>query len=571
MEAKKAWFFRLFTSDHRRSSRHSPSNLVAYYWEGTAPVAHRIQNISSTGFYMLTKERWHPGTIVTMTLQKDAVAGSHSKLYIAVQTRVVRLGKDGVGFSFVHPEFNGAWQGEVRSNALAGRRAFERFIDQILSEQGYVTLGAPVRESWLERRAKQISSGGGSMKTLRQENGQALIITVLSMTILLGFSALAADVGMMYRTKRILQTAADAAAVAGALVINYGGVSSAAQTAASQNNVTNGVNGATVTVNNPPSLGPHAGNSSYVEVIVSQVVPTVFMRVFNVKSLTVSARAVAYNGGSSYGCLYTMNPTASMAIQLQGAFLLNAPNCGVIDNSNAANALYFVGSAGSLVAGSVGVVGGVSGQVGDSSPTPVTGIVPVSDPLGYIVPPNPASLSCTSPPQGNLTGTIGPAAPGGTVCYSGSVTINNATLNPGTYVFTGASSSTVTLGNVTSAPGGVTLDINNGSLVVSTNTSLNLTAPTSGPYNGIVIMQPVLNTNQMQIQFGSSFGTLDGIIWAPGANLFLQDNGSKHSGGVNLTTDLIVNTLYDKASTLNITSYSQTTGTSPLSKVSLVE
>ena len=153
MEVEKSWFSRLFSSDHRRSARHTPPNLYAYYWEGTASVAHRIQDISSTGFYLLTKERWHPGTIVTMTLQKDAVAGSNPELYIAVQTKVVRLGKDGVGFSFLHPELNGAWQGEVQASVPAGRRAFEKFLDQLLSEQGHVILGAPVRESWQAGRA----------------------------------------------------------------------------------------------------------------------------------------------------------------------------------------------------------------------------------------------------------------------------------------------------------------------------------------------------------------------------------------------------------------------------------
>ena len=55
------------------------------------------------------------------------------------------------------------------------------------------------------------------MKRLKDESGQALIITALCMTCLFGFAALATDVGLMFREKRLLQIAADSAAVAGAL------------------------------------------------------------------------------------------------------------------------------------------------------------------------------------------------------------------------------------------------------------------------------------------------------------------------------------------------------------------
>ena len=56
-------------------------------------------------------------------------------------------------------------------------------------------------------------------KTLRNEHGQALIITLISFTVLLGFVGLAVDVGYMFYTKRQLQVAADAAALAGASVL----------------------------------------------------------------------------------------------------------------------------------------------------------------------------------------------------------------------------------------------------------------------------------------------------------------------------------------------------------------
>lgn len=405
-----------------------------------------------------------------------------------------------------------------------------------------------------------------ALTKLKQENGQATIITLLSLTVLLGFVGFASDVGLMLRAKRNLQTAADAAAVAGAAELNYGDMTAAADAAAAQNGVIIGTNGGSVTVNTPPAYGAYAGQSSYVEAIVSQNQPTFFMNVFNFNSMTVTARAVAYNGGSSNGCIYVLNPTASDAMDLQGSFDVSAPKCGVIVNSNNPNALQFTGGGGTLTAGSVGVVGGDGGQTGDSTPAPVTGIVAVSNPLGSLPIPNPSTMTCTTPPGGTLTGTLTAG------CYNspvgGTLTVSNAVMGTGLYVFTG----NVTLsGSVSTAAGGATLDIANGSLSEATNTVLDLVAPTTGTYNGIAIMEPAPNTNPLLFDFGSSSGLIEGIIYAPDAELILHDSGGDTSGGLQLITDLIVGTLYDQTATLSITSYSQTVPGSPLTKIALVE
>lgn len=94
-------------------------------------------------------------------------------------------------------------------------------------------------------------------------------------------------------------------------------------------------------------------------------------------------------------------------------------------------------------------------------------------------------------------------------------------------------------------------------------------------------MEPLPNTNSMLFDFGSSSGSIDGIIYAPGAALVLHDSGGDKGGGkkggggsgggLQLITDLIVNTLEDQTATLGITSYSQTVPNSPLSRVALVE
>lgn len=419
-------------------------------------------------------------------------------------------------------------------------------------------------------------------RKLRDESGQTMIITLLCMTCLLGFVGFAADIGTLLRAKRNLQIAADSAAIAGAAELNYGDMTAAAQGAAAQNGVIIGTNGGAVYVNTPPTSGAYAGLAGgYVEVIVSQNQPTFFMKIFHIASQTVAARAVAYNGGSSNGCVYVCAPTGADAMQLQGSFDVSAPKCGVMVNSNDPDALQFTGRGGTLTAGSVGVVGGDGGQTGDSTPAPVTGIAQFTCPLSAMVFPTPPA-NCTIPTGGNLTGAISAgcySAPAGKKGALGTLNVSNVNLGPGTYIFEGNVSLN---GSVNSDPAGTTLEIYNGALTEGTAaTNLNLiapppcsaetVAPCGGSYGGIALMQPASNTNTITFEFGNSTGSIDGIIYAPTAQLFLHDSGGDKSGGISLITDLIVGTLNDQTADLTITNYSATAGNAPLTKIALVE
>ena len=97
---------------------------------------------------------------------------------------------------------------------------------------------------------------------------------------------------------------------------------------------------------------------------------------------------------------------------------------------------------------------------------------------------------------------------------------------------------------------------------------MNIYAPTAGSYDGIALFQPPSNTNQLQVQFGSNNEVMDGYIYAPGAQVYLQD----HGGGVT-ATGLVAGQLYDKASTFTVPhSYDAANPTTTLNRVlTLVE
>jgi hypothetical protein len=107
-----------------------------------------------------------------------------------------------------------------------------------------------------------------------------------------------------------------------------------------------------------------------------------------------------------------------------------------------------------------------------------------------------------------------------------------------------------------------------GTLNQNSNSILNSFSPTSGAYNSISILQPLSNTTTpLQVQFGSNNQTLDGVIYAPGVQVYLQDNG----GGVT-ASGVFANTMFIKSSTLTIPSYSNANpNTTPLRLVSMVE
>jgi|HubBroStandDraft_5_1064220.scaffolds.fasta_scaffold167976_2 hypothetical protein len=140
MTPLKSLFGKLFSSDRRKSERQPAPKLDAYYWTGGAPAAHGIRDISLTGLYLVTEERWYPGTLITMTLQKNDNTDEDSVSSIAVKSKAVRWGDDGVGLEFVLPESQDKRKGQNSQEAGADRKTLEKFLKGFNSENGHVII-----------------------------------------------------------------------------------------------------------------------------------------------------------------------------------------------------------------------------------------------------------------------------------------------------------------------------------------------------------------------------------------------------------------------------------------------
>src|SRR5208282_4969055 len=418
----------------------------------------------------------------------------------------------------------------------------------------------------------------------RQSPGQILMLATISMVILLGFTALAVDMGYLYSTRRRMQTAADGAAIAGATALRDGeSYTSAADDVASFNGFTNSQNNVTVTVSEPTLPSPYPSDVTYVEVDISQTVPTYFLRVLGYKSMKVGARAVS-GAVAGPACIYALDPSDSSTFSLTGNANINS-QCGLIDDSTSSSGLSLTGNI-TLKATSIGVVGSSFSKSGNVtiSPQPVENLAALPDPLsGQAKSAAPSAGTCTQQTgksgSENWSGNIGTlTVPAGV--YNGGISINGITLNgntatsfnAGTYTFCGAvdiiGNSTVTLrpgtyfgginitgnANVTFSPG--TYILAGGGLTVTGNSTLNgtgvtfydtratgyayapidltgnetanLSAPTSGTFEGFLFFQdPSLPVGSAGITVvGNSSSSFDGVIYSPTTAITYEGNSS---------------------------------------------
>ncbi len=452
------------------------------------------------------------------------------------------------------------------------------------------------------------------MKTRIREKGQSLVIVVLCIVVLLGFVALATDVGVLFYTKRQLQSIADSAALGAASVLNCAALSGNGTVASgcpsvimsgqisAQGGSTTGVSNAnpatlgnvTLWVNNPPLYGPKAGNSSYVEVAACENSPIFFINLFAptrknctgttiTGAMPVGARAVAF-WGASHTCIAALGTSGTdiSVTTSSSSATIDAPLCGISANSNLT--LVSSGDPTPITAYSVGVAGTVSETGGTISPTPATGIVPVSDPLAFL--PAPTAGTCSG------SDTISSAGAKVTV-PSGycSITVSGAgdtiTIPPGTYtggINIGGASTTVTFSSGLYYIGSPGLSItcssctvqgtsdtfylaSGGVTMTASGTTFNLTAPTSGTYNGILFFQSRSDSTAANMTVSGTGSVFEGALYFSDAPLTFTASGSSES----LYLAFVVQSLSITGASTAINDYATLYGTSPLGAATLTE
>src|SRR5262245_16998345 len=171
-----------------------------------------------------------------------------------------------------------------------------------------------------------------------RRSGQVLVVFAIVVAVLLGMVGLVLDGGLLMATHRQVQNAADAGALAAAVELMDDKKPEAARAMAATYVLEyNGLVDATVTVNIPPTSGPHAGSTRHVEVIVSSPYDTIFAHLVGVRQdQRVGARAVAgFEQVEPGEGVIALDPRAVPGISVSGGASLLVDG-SLLDNSEGA-------------------------------------------------------------------------------------------------------------------------------------------------------------------------------------------------------------------------------------------
>ena len=172
---------------------------------------------------------------------------------------------------------------------------------------------------------------------LTAEGGQAVVLVVLSLAVLLGMAALVIDIGYVYYTQRALQASADAAALAGAQELPD---PTQAAAVARQNtseigakNARADVNGVTTTITTKCITSiPGCDPVNAVVVVEQAPTKTFFAGVLGIKAFNIKATSTACSpcGVKPVDLMLVLDRTGSMCQTSSGA---NDPACTDLNNA----------------------------------------------------------------------------------------------------------------------------------------------------------------------------------------------------------------------------------------------
>ncbi|MGZ6010203.1 MAG: pilus assembly protein TadG-related protein [Caulobacteraceae bacterium] len=381
--------------------------------------------------------------------------------------------------------------------------------------------------STVKRAASSVSAWLGGRK------GNVALLFALLTPMAIGGAGLATEVGVWYHRRLELQSAADAAAYAAAVDLRSGATKdafTAEALAAAQASGYDDTQG-TLAVNWPPTSGTHQ-TSQAIEVLISENVPRFFSSIFINTPLIEHTRSVTTFQTASNACVLALDPSASGAAMFSGSSSVTLTGCSVMANSLSSSAVLSQGSA-SLQTDCIISVGGVSLTAGVSETvcsTPITQAPPVADPFAGIASPT-ASGSCQS--------TSGNSLSPGTYC-GGLDLKGNVTLQPGVYYLQGnltINANANVIGN------GVTIYMSgSNSVTMNGNASVNLSAPTSGAYSGMLFMGDRTCTTCSAVSEklnGTADSTMTGAIYFPAQNVNYIGNFAGANGCTQVVADTV--------------------------------
>jgi hypothetical protein len=305
---------------------------------------------------------------------------------------------------------------------------------------------------------------------------------------------------------------------------------------------------------------------------VTQIVPQLFSAVLGNTSGQVTARATAAIVNAQ-DCIYILNPTAPGALSVGGTASLTS-GCGIYVDSSDPSALGTNGG-GTISAPEYDVVGNVNTHYA-LSPTPNTGVGPAADPLAGLPAPASSPYKCdyknySAPNWSN------PTLDPGVYCGGINVQNNAYTLNPGTYILVGGGLTTQSSNSAIAGNGVMfynTFDSKYpySAININANSLVNLTAPTTGTYAGILFFDDRSAPTDTKCTYCDFYGGGSSAVYQ--GTIYNRNNGITMVGNssVSAAYTMVVADTFNIIGTAGFNdNYSTLPNGTPLKQVALVE
>jgi hypothetical protein len=366
------------------------------------------------------------------------------------------------------------------------------------------------------------------LRFLFDRRAMTAVTFALSMPVILGGAGLGVEVGYWFFAERQLQTAADLAANAGAVALRGGADDDGVEDVALREATENGFepDAGEIVVNTPPTSGPNQ-HSRAVEVFLQRDVDRLFTSLFAQGPVELHVRAVAAYENEQQACILALDTWANDAVIFIGNPTATFSGCVVMSNSLADDSITIAGSA-DVTAPCIVSAGGTAVTADltlTSCTNPMEDMPQARDPYESLAEP-PTNGPCVSVPGGNpnVPKTLNPGRYCGGMNLSGTVTLNS-----GVYVIDGGEfriNANAVVNGV-----GVTFFLTNGATVhFNGGAEINLTAPTSGTYAGVLMYGDRDQGSADNIFNGTANSSLTGALYFPTQMVTYNGNFSGNSG-----------------------------------------
>ena len=361
---------------------------------------------------------------------------------------------------------------------------------------------------------------------LIDRRGLTAVTFALSLPVIVGSAALGVEVGFWFFEERRLQTAADLAANAGAVVLRSGGSRNAMVGAAAEEAAENGYIPGTITVNTPPTSGPNQ-NGRAVEVFLQRDLERYFTALFTEEPVTVRVRAVAAYENEQQACILALDTWANDAVIFIGNPTATFNGCVVMSNSLADDSITIAGSA-DVTAPCIVSAGGTSVSADltlTACAAPMEEMPQALDPYANLAEPS-QSGPCASVPGGNphVPKTLNPGI------YCGGLNLSGIfTLNSGVYVIDGGEFRINAGAHVNGQ--GVMFFLTNGATIhFNGNAEIELSAMTTGTYAGVLMYGDRDQGNAENVFNGTADSSFTGALYFPTQEVTHSGNFSGDNG-----------------------------------------